>query len=308
MPIADFDYKEFAKNLAQQAAGVIPPEISKPDKDYIVSLVLNFCNMSGEALYNDTEFQYSADSAYIITQFIGEWTFHKSIDLIHGKIPRQHRDKILQQIAFTVFEIAKQCVKRDMPQPDMIKVVETHVQRTYQKALSDLQKRGALTAEQASTAARMSNLDDMSRQQTGANASDTKLLKLVSLAMVLRSMPKEKAQSIIDKFEKDDADILNEYMQMEDLEHKLDGAVVGKYLEEVKMNLPERRKPSMSKVLRNINKIVNPENKRYISRLIEHERPLIKDFVMPENQDTEPKLTPRVADVVCKHLEEKITC
>ncbi len=307
MPIADFDYKAFATNLAQQAAVVVPPEISKPDKDYIVSLVLNFCNMSGEALYNDTEFKYTADSAYIITQFIGEWTFHKAIDLIHGKIPRQHRDKILQQIAFTVFEIAKQCVKRNMPQPDMIKIVEVHVQKAYQKALADLQKRGALTAEQAKTAAKMSNLDDMSRQQAGANASDTKLLKLVSFAMVLRSMPHDKAYSIIEKFDKEDADILNEYMKMDGLETKLDVSVVGKYLEEFKMNLPAPTKRSMPKVLNRLKKLVNNDSKKYVLRLLEHERPVIRNFVNPED-GVQVKLTPRIADVVCNHLEEKIKC
>lgn len=307
MPIPDFDYKAFATNLAQQAAGVVPAEISKPDKDYIVSLVLNFCNMAGEALYNDTEFKYSADSAYVITQFIGEWTFHKAIDLIHGKIPRQHRDKILQHIAFTVFEIAKQCVKREMPQPDMIKIVETHVQRTYQKALEDLQKRGALTAEQADNAARMSNLDDMSKQQTGANASDTKLLKLVSFAMILRTMPPDKAAAIIQKFNKDDADILNEYMKMDDLEGKLDKGIVSKYLEEVKINLPAPSKRSLPKVMRRMKKLINPENKKYISRLIEKERPVIKNIVMAEDSDS-VSVTPRIADVICRHIEEKIEC
>ncbi len=307
MPIPDFDYKAFATNLAQQAAGVVPPEISKPDKDYIVSLVLNFCNMSGEALYNDKDFNYPADSAYIITQFIGEWTFHKAIDLIHGKIPRQHRDKILQQIAFTVFEIAKQCVKKDMSQPDMIKIVEAHVQRAYQNALAELQKRGALTAEQANTAARMSNLDDMSRQQPGANASDTKLLKLVSFAMVLRTMPKEKATAIIQKFEKDDAEILSEYMLMEDLEHKLDISVLGKYFDEFKGALPAPSKLSMPKVIKKMKQLVNPESKKYVSRLIEKERPLVRKFVLPEGE-AGVSLTPRIADVVCQHIEEKITC
>lgn len=306
MPIADFEYKEFAKNLAQQAAGVIPPEISKPDKDYIVSLVLNFCNMSGEALYNDTEFSYTADNAYIITQFIGEWTFHKAIDLIHGKIPRQYRDKILQQIAFTVFEIAKQCVKRKMAQQDMIQIVEAQVTKTYQKALSDLQKRGALTVEQATKAAKMSNLDEMSRQQTGANASDTKLLKLVSFAMILRSMPQDRVQTILQKFNKDDAQILIEYLKMDDLEHKLDKTVVSKYLEEIKMNMPAPTKMSMPGVLKKMKKIVKSSNSKRISRIISRERPFVKNFVMPD-ENTEIKLTPRIADIVCQHLEEKIS-
>ncbi|MBQ2872004.1 hypothetical protein IJE86_09905 [bacterium] len=306
MPIPDFDYKTFATNLAQQAAGVVPPEISKPDKDYIVSLVLNFCNMSGEALYNDTEYQYTADNAYIITQFIGEWTFHKSIDLIHGKIPRQHRDKILQQIAFTVFEIAKQCIKRDMPQQDIVKVVETHVQRTYQKALAELQKRGALTAEQANNAARMSNLDDMSKQQAGASASDTKLLKLVAFAMVLRTMPKEKAVPIIQRFSPEDAQILQEYLLMDDLENKLDSSVISKYLNEIKANMPAPSKQSMPKIQKRLNKIVKQQNKKYISRIVENERPFIKDFVLPDSS-AEVRLTPRIADVICGHIEEKIS-
>ena len=306
MPIPDFDYKTFATNLAQQAAGVVPPEISKPDKDYIVSLVLNFCNMSGEALYNDTEFQYTADNAYIITQFIGEWTFHKSIDLIHGKIPRQHRDKILQQIAFTVFEIAKQCIKRDMPQQDVVKVVETHVQRTYQKALSELQKRGALTAEQASNAARMSNLDDMSRQQdAAANASDTKLLKLVSFAMILRTMPQDKAIQILQKFNPEDAQILQDYLAMDDLENKLDGGVIAKYLDEIKANLPAPTKQSLPKIQKRLDKIVKTKNKKYISRLVENERPFVRNFVLPES-GIEGTLTPRIASVVCGHIEEKV--
>ncbi len=307
MPIPDFDYKAFATNLAQQAAGVVPPEISKPDKDYIVSLVLNFCNMAGEALYNDTEYQYSADNAYIITQLIGEWTFHKAIDLIHGKIPRQHRDKILQQIAFTVFEIAKQCIKRDMPQPEIIKIVEAQVQKTCNKALMDLQKKGALTPEQASNAAKMSNLDDMSKQQAGANASDTKLLKLVSFAMVLRSMPQDKVETIINKFEKDDADILREYLKMDDLEHKLDQGVISKYLSEIKMNMPSPSKVSLPKIANRMKKLITPSNQKFVTKLFENERPNIKNFVLAHEEER-ASLPPRIADVVCQHLEEKLSC
>lgn len=301
MPIPDFDYRAFATDLAQQAAGVVPPEISKPDKDYIVSLVLNFCNMCGEALSNDTEYQYTAEDAYLITQFIGEWTFHKSIDLIHGKIPRQHRDKILQQIAFTVFEIAKQCVKQKMPQPETIKLVEVHVNKTYQKALSDLQKKGALTAEQANTAAQMSNIDDMSKQAPGADASDTKLLKLVSFAMILRTMPQDKVYNIINRFDKEDADILNEYMKMEDLESKLDPSLVAKYLQEIKSNMPSPSKQSLPKIRKRLNKLVKPENKKKIEKLFEKERPMINQFLFAGRD-----IPPRIADVVCSHIERKI--
>ena len=235
MPIPDFDYKAFATDLAQQASEGVPPEISESDKDYIVCLVLNICNLYGSRLLLDSK--CTAADAYLIIQFIGEWTFHKSIDLIHGKIPRQHRDKILQQIAFTVFEIAKQCVKQKKSQNEAICLVEVQVDKTYQQALDDLQKKGALTAEQASTAAKMSNIDDMTKQATGADASDITLLKLVSFAMILRTMPQEKVSSIISRFEKSDADILNEYMKMDDLENKLDSEIICDYLIDLNFQL-----------------------------------------------------------------------
>ena len=258
--------------------------------------------MCGEALSNDTEYQYTAEDAYLITQFIGEWAFHKSIDLIHGKIPRQHRDKILQQIAFTVFEIAKQCVKQKMSQPDTIKLVEAHVNKTYQNALAELQKRGALTAEQASNAAKMSNLDDMSKQAPGADASDTKLLKLVAFAMVLRTMPKDKVQAIINRFDKSDAEILQEYMLMDDLENKLDNGVISKYLAEIKVNLPSPSKQSLPKIRKRLSKLIRPENKKKIEKLFEKERPLIKQFVSGAGNG----IPPRIADVICSHIEVKV--
>ena len=107
-----FKYKEFAEDLSGQAKAVVPTDISKEDQEYVYNTVHNFCFVAGEALANDTEHQYTVDQASIITQFIGEWSFHKSLDIIRGKIPPQHRDSIMQKIAFTIFEVAKQAVLR----------------------------------------------------------------------------------------------------------------------------------------------------------------------------------------------------
>lgn len=50
MPIEGFDFKEFAKNLAQQVGPALPPDIADADKQYIINIVHNFCYMAGEAL------------------------------------------------------------------------------------------------------------------------------------------------------------------------------------------------------------------------------------------------------------------
>ena len=138
MAIEGFDYKAFAKDLAGQANGVIPAGIQDADKQYIVNLIFNFCNMSGEALYNDPNTNFTADQAMLITQFIGEWAFHKSIDAIKSGIEPQYRDGLMQKIAFTVFEIAKQAVMKNLDQSQMITLVEHHVKKTYDQAIAKL--------------------------------------------------------------------------------------------------------------------------------------------------------------------------
>ena len=110
MPIEGFDYKQFAADLAQQAKAVLPPDLSAEDKKYVVNIVNNFCYLAGEALEKDATVSFDVNQASIVTQFIGEWAFHKSVDLIRGHIDPQFRDAVLQKVAFTVFEIAKQAI------------------------------------------------------------------------------------------------------------------------------------------------------------------------------------------------------
>ena len=96
-----FDYQSFVRDLAAQAVSVVPIDINQDDKQYITNMVYNFCNLACEAILKEDNF--SLEEATLITQIIGEWTFHKSIDLIRAGIAPQFRDSVLQNIAFVVF-------------------------------------------------------------------------------------------------------------------------------------------------------------------------------------------------------------
>ena len=135
MPIQGFDYKAYAKNLAEQVGPALPPDIADPDRQYIINTVHNFCYMAGEALANDTKVTLDANQASIITQLIGEWTFHKAIDIIRSNIDPQFRDGILQKVAFTIFEIAKTATIKNMSQGDILAIVEFQVKKAYNEAL-----------------------------------------------------------------------------------------------------------------------------------------------------------------------------
>ena len=166
MAIEGFNYKEFAQNLTQQAVELVPQEFNDLEKQYVVNTLLNFSTMAGEALYNDTESNFNADQATMITQIIAEWSFHKSVDLIKSKIPQEYWDSVMQKIAFTIFEIAKQTFKQGLPQDQILSLIEHHVKKAYLGAIAELKDKGCIDEALMEQASKQSNIDTMMQQMS----------------------------------------------------------------------------------------------------------------------------------------------
>ena len=164
MPIEGFDYKGFAANMAEQAKELVPAELADREKEYVVKTLGNFTLLAGEALYNDESLKLTAEQAVFITQIIAEWSFHKSIDLIHSGILPQYWDGIMQKIAFTIFEVAKQAVLRDIPQDQLLQAVEHHVIKVYNQSIEELEQKGVIDEETKNRAESQSNIDAMAQQ------------------------------------------------------------------------------------------------------------------------------------------------
>lgn len=164
MPIEGFDYKGFAASMSEQAKELVPKELQDREKEYIVKTLGNFTLLAGEALYNDQQLNLNADQAVFITQIIAEWSFHKSIDLIHSGILPQYWDSIMQKIAFTIFEVAKQAVIRKIPQDQLLQAVEHHVIKVYNQSIEELQQKGVIDEDTKNRAESQSNIDAMAQQ------------------------------------------------------------------------------------------------------------------------------------------------
>ena len=164
MAIEGFDYKGFAASMSEQAKELVPADLEDFQKDYIVKTLGNFTHLAGEALYNDTSLELTADQAVFITQIIAEWSFHKSIDLVHSGILPQYWDSIMQKIAFTIFEVAKQAVIRKIPQDQLLQAVEHHVVKVYKQSIEELEKKGVIDEETKNRAQNQSNIDAMAQQ------------------------------------------------------------------------------------------------------------------------------------------------
>ena len=170
MPIEGFDYKEFAEMMSSQAGELIPKEFNDMQKNYVVKTLSNFTLLAGEAIANDEALGFNADQAIFVTQIIAEWAFHKSIDLVHSGILPEHWDGIMQKIAFTIFEVAKQAIMKNVPQDQILQLIEHHVNKSYKDAIDNLEKRGVISAEISQKAMSQSNIDDMAAQAAQAEA------------------------------------------------------------------------------------------------------------------------------------------
>ena len=89
MATPDFDYENFAQNLAAQAQELVPADFDDNQKQYVINTLGNFAMLSGQTLAQDPNLNFNADQAITITQIIAEWSFHKSVDLIRSGIPQQ---------------------------------------------------------------------------------------------------------------------------------------------------------------------------------------------------------------------------
>ncbi len=346
MPIEGFDYKGFAASMAEQAKELVPKELEEREKEYIVKTLGNFTLLAGEALYNDTQLNLTPEQAVFITQIIAEWSFHKSIDLIHSGILPQYWDSIMQKIAFTIFEVAKQAVIRKIPQDQLLQAVEHHVVKVYNSSIEELEKKGVIDEATKSRAESQSNIDAMAKaaqeeqqRQKMAAAEEAernmeaaqkkraekqkkqkqektlasmpqgisnKQMKLMSLALVLKILSQDKVTTILNKFNSDDSLAISQYMNMADLESHLDGDLITGCLKEMKDFLPVKKKLSKENVLGDLLRIYRSTPREKIEKIIKNERPLVKRFISQAYDGEYSELPLRVAGIVAQYIEDSI--
>ncbi len=339
MAIEGFDYKGFAQNLSSQALDLIPPDFDDNQKNYVANTLLNFATVAGQALYDDKELGFNLDQAVMITQIIAEWSFHKSVDLIRSGIPQQYWDPIMQKIAFTIFEIAKNAFHQGLPQEQCLQLIEHHVKKTWLDCIAELKDKNLIDQGLMEKAASQSNIDSMIQQQAQTEqpeaaqaqpptsqgsgqtvpqqqaptpAGDTlgaeaKVLKLATLAMLFRKMKQEKVQTILNKFNPDDAQSVIKFMGMNDLDSKVDTNVALRCLQEIKTNLPKsNQNVTPSKVPNKIQNVSQYLDRSQLERVLHLERGKVKKFVFSALEGEYYEIPPKVANIIATHLEDSV--
>lgn len=352
MAIQGFDYKGFAQNLASQATELVPPDFDANQKAYVTSTLLNFATLAGEALYNDEESNFNADQAVMITQIIAEWSYHKSVDLVRSGIPQQYWDPVMQKIAFTIFEIAKQTFKQELPQDQILQLIEHHVKKTWLDAIAELKDKGMIDEGLMEFASKQSNIDSMMQQmqengeveaaqqaqqaaqnvpqavqntqvqqQSGGNVpavqgaaggvpavkkdpyAPPKLLKMVSLALLLKRVDEEKVQSILERFDQDVAGTVIKYMYVDNLEEKVDPTLTMKCLDEIAENIPGATEINKKKLVAKVRETVEGMPKPKLEQMLQLERQNVRRFVFNALDDEYYDMSPRIANIIASYIQ-----
>lgn len=337
MPIEGFDYKQFSSDLATQAKELVPQDFEPFQKEYVVKTLANFSMMAGEAISNDAEAGFNAEQAIFLTQIIAEWSFHKSVDVIRSGIQPEYWDIVLQKIAFTIFEIGKNTIKQNMPQDKILELVESQVLKAYEEALDELQQRGIIDEELKENAAKQNNLNQLVEQVEAEQAAqreaeaqaaaqqqgvpqdipaqqqmqqpvseDKKLFKLASLALLLRTMSQDKISSILNKFNPQDAQLVIQYMQMPDLNQRVDANTAIQCLKEIKTSLPSKRATTPNQLIFRIKNSLQNVPRENVEMFLKQERINVKRFVTTALQDELYELPPKVANVIAQHIESSV--
>lgn len=331
MATQNFDYESFAQNLAAQAQDLVPPEFDDNQKQYIINTLGNFSLLSGKAIAEDPNLNFDENQAVTITQIIAEWSFHKSVDIIRSGIPQQYWDTIMQKIAYTIFEIAKQTFSQGLPHDKILELVEHHVKKSYAEAITELKDKGAIDEGLMEFALGQSNMDKMAQemkqqQEAGGVAPmqtpdtsmpsavsaefpkvDSKVLKLATVAMLFKKMNQDKVQTILNKFNPEDAQNVIKFMQVPNLQDRIGAANALRCLQEIKTNLPKVTELNPSSVVARIRNSVSKYSSKEIDTILIRERVEVKRLVFNALEGKYyDKIPPKVASIVATHLANSV--
>ncbi len=332
MATKNFDYEGFAQNLAAQAQDLVPQDFNDVQKQYVINTLGNFSLLSGKALAEDPNLNFNEDQAITITQIIAEWSFHKSVDVIRSGIPQQYWDAVMQKIAYTIFEIAKQTFSQGLPHDKILELIEHHVKKSYLEAITELKNKGVIDEGLMEYAASQSNMDkmaqEMQQQQTQAAAQDeltqdyqstennqpadfpkvdSKVLKLATVAMLFKKMNQDKVQTILNKFDPDDAQAVIKYMRIPDLQDRIGAHNALRCLQEIKTSLPKPTDLSPNRIVLKLKKFTSKYSSKEIDTILIRERVGVKRLVFNAIEGKYyDKMPPKVASIVASHLQNSV--
>ncbi len=314
MPI-DFDYQGFAQNLTNQAQEAIPEGISDQNKQFLIQVIFDFATKAGEALVHEDNSLMTPESVQMVIQFIAEWTFHKGLELMGSEIPPENWLFILQTIAAGIFEAGKKSMIGGLDTTTTTTIIQGEVDSHFTHAMNLLKEEGKITDEQIESiyAAQQQAHQQLAAQQKQEQQPQQpvqqlspKEAKLATIAVLLSSLPAEKSEAIIESFSPEDATLIRNMMQPENLNVQLDPAQTAKLLKSLRETIAPEQAPTV--VAKHIQGLVSQTDPVNIIKLLQKERPAVQNYVKSciEGKFIRRNFSPYLAKIIYKYIEKQL--
>ena len=128
----------------------------------------------------------------------------------------------------------------------------------------------------------------------------------MTVALVLKILPQDRVDAILEKFAPQDVETIQTYMKVENLEAGLDMSYTLKCLENIKEFLPRRKSPSQESIIRQLNKIFDTHPLDEIEKLFKSERPFLKRFIAKAYEGDYYPIPTRVAGIVVQYVKDSV--
>ena len=231
-----------------------------------------------------------------------------------------------------IFDIAKRTFMQGMPQDQILQLIEHHVKKTYVEEIEGLKNKGFIDQELMEIASNQSNIDAMineaeAAQQVQQDASYTnaqqgqpsqyqqnpqqpstssKIMKLATVALLFKRMKQDKVQTMLNKFNPDDAQTVIKYMNMPDLADRVSVNTALKCLNEIRMSLPAPQEISPSKIVTRLQTVTQDKDKKQLETMLRLERINVKRLVFNALDGEYYNLPPKVANIIATHMEDSV--
>lgn len=180
----DKKYLDYIDNFIEQITPLLPKDVNKLQQSYLVSnikysTILLASSMETDPIFKSLVFERQC----LFIRIMGEWSFHKEIDLFRSGIPAKHWRNVMQKIWYTVWEVMYACIQNSAPDDVLLSIIERYVNRTYNYAIEDLKQSNIIDEAIEEKAKEQSNIEIMA-QEYRAKIQKRKNKKIIYYAIL----------------------------------------------------------------------------------------------------------------------------
>ena len=155
----DKKYLIFIEDLILKLEPLMPEDINKLQQDYLMSNIRKSAMILAHSMEVEDIFSrldYETQCTYI--QIMGEWSFHKEIDLFRSGIPAKYWKDVMQRIWAVMWDVMVACIENEASEDILLNVIEKYVGKTYITAIEDLRSSDFIDEKIEQNAKNQSNI------------------------------------------------------------------------------------------------------------------------------------------------------